>query len=117
MKIQPFSFNQSPSSVLESFLDQVYQSNMSYLASSLLEKGLTTEDISDAINRAFKICEAAGIPTREHFCFLYTQSNLGVMKDCKLSRLAFDLVLLNANPQNKAVSSFQLRVLSILQSK
>ncbi len=112
MKIQPIDQKWTSRAVLENFLDQVYQSNMSMLASSLLGKGLSVDEINEAVERAYNVCEAAGITTRQHFCFLYTQSNLGLMRDCKLTQMAYQLVLLNANTNNKAVASFQLKVLS-----
>lgn len=112
MKLQTIDQKWTSGAELENFLDQVYQSKMSLLASSLLEKGLSPDEINAAVERAFHVCEAAGISTRQHFCFLYTQRGQGLMRDCKLTRMAYQLVLLNANTKNKAVASFQLKVLS-----
>ncbi len=112
MKLQTIDQKWTSGAELENFLDQVYQSKMSLLASSLLEKGLSPDEINEAVERAFHVCEAAGISTRQHFCFLYTQRGQGLMRDCKLTRMAYQLVLLNANTKNKAVASFQLKVLS-----
>lgn len=112
MKIETLDQKWTSGAVLENFLDQVYQNNMSLLASSLMEKGLSPDEINEAVARAYNVCEAAGISTRQHFCFLYTQYNQGLMRDCKLTKMAYQLVLLNANTKNKEVASFQLKVLS-----
>jgi len=98
---------------LANFLDLYYSSQMKYLASDLLSEGLSPVDITDAIRRAMTACKTAELEMRQHFAPFYTQQLNGVLiKDCKLSRLGYGLVMLNANVHVPAVVKWQLKALS-----
>jgi len=97
---------------LDNFLDLYYSSRMKYFASDLLQEGLSPYDISKAIDKAMTAAQAGGVEVRRHFTPMYTQTESGLLKDCKLSRLSYALVLLNADGQIPIVARWQLRLVS-----
>ena len=96
---------------IDNFLDFYYSIHMPYLASDLLNKGLSPEQISDATLKAIRIGKSSSIEIREHFMPVFTEVNKEVFSDCKLSKLAYGLVLLNASPELSIVGAWQVRVL------
>ncbi|RMF02787.1 MAG: hypothetical protein D6772_03055 [Bacteroidetes bacterium] len=102
--------SEKPSGIDE-FLDAFFIRQMNYLASDLLQEGLWPEEIASALARAIRISEAANLDVRRHFAPVYTQINQQIMKDCRLSRLAYGLVLLNARPDRPVVAQWQLKLL------
>lgn len=99
---------------IDNFLDFYYNIQMPYLASDLLNKGLWPEQISDAVLKAMKIGKSSGIEIRKHFMPVFTEINKEVISDCKLSKLGYGLVLLNANPDLSIVGEWQVSVLQTL---
>ena len=98
-------------SSFDKFLDMLYSKEMKYLASDLLHKGFKPSDIQDALKRAVIIGRTSGLETRKHFAPLYTQIDGQLYSDCKLSRLGYALVILNARPNLTATSIWQMKVL------
>ena len=96
---------------LENFLDLYFTKRMEYFAGDLLKDGLSPSDIKEAIQRAMEAGRAAGLEIRKHFAPIYSQINGGLVFDCKLSRLGFAMVLLNARPEIPIVGEWQLKVL------
>jgi hypothetical protein len=97
---------------LDNFLDLYYNSQMSYFASDLMEKGLSHTDIKKGIGKAMVAAESAGIDLRKHFQLTYTQRNGSLISDCKLSKLGYAMVLLNAPIENPVVARWQVKVLN-----
>lgn len=95
----------------ENFIDLLYSKEMKYFASDLLQKDFTPQDIQDAIKRAVKVGRTSGMDIRKHFAPVYTQIDGQLVNDCKLSRMGYALVILNARPDLKATSEWQLKVL------
>ncbi len=95
---------------LEDFLDALYSREMQYLASDLLNDGLTPGQIAHAVQRAMLAVRSAGLEVRQHFLPVYTPRDGGLMRDCKLSRFGYALVLLNAEPGCRAVARWQVRL-------
>lgn len=96
---------------LEEFLDVLFYRGMDYFASDLLDKGLTPKDLSEAIKRAMLAGKTAGLELRRHFIPVYTQFEGTLVKDCKLSKLGYALLLMNANVANPVVANWQMQVL------
>lgn len=96
---------------IEDFLDRYYSVNMRYWASDLLDKGLSPKQINDAVVVAIKIASASGLEIRKHFKPMLSGTRHELIQDCRLSRLAFGLVLLNADSNLAAVGAFQLGLL------
>ncbi|HFA51473.1 MAG TPA: damage-inducible protein D [Bacteroidetes bacterium] len=96
---------------MQHFRDLCFSSGMKYLASDLLKEGLSPKGISDAVRRAMTAGRAGGMDLQQHFCPVYTQVGGMLFKDCKLSRLGYALVLLNADVSLPAAAKWQLRVL------
>jgi hypothetical protein len=96
---------------IENFLDLFYSKGMKYFASDLLQKGFSTKDIQDAIKRAVTVGRTSGMEIRKHFAPVYTQIDGQLVNDCKLTRMGYALVILNARPGLKATSEWQLKVL------
>ena len=85
--------------------------HLTHLASDLLEKGLTPHQVTDAVLKAIKIGKASGMEIQKHFRPVFTDMNRKIINDCKLSKLAYGLVLLNANPELSSVGEWQIKVL------
>lgn len=96
---------------LEEFLDVLFYRGMDYFASDLLDKGLTPKDLSEAIKRSMLAGKTAGLELRRHFIPVYTQFEGALVKDCKLSKLGYALLLMNANVANPVVANWQVQVL------
>lgn len=96
---------------LEQFLDVLFYQEMHYLASDLLDKGLSPDDINQAINRAMLAAKTAGVELRQHFIPIYTDIKGSLVKDCKMSKLGYGLLLLNANTANPMVANWQRQLL------
>lgn len=96
---------------IDNFMDFYYSINMKYLASDLLDKGLATHQITDAVLKAIKIGKSSGIEIRKHFMPVFSQKGTEIIRDCKLSKLGYGLVLLNASPELLVVGKWQVSVL------
>jgi hypothetical protein len=112
MEVTIYQEIQTRNESLDHFIDLLYSSQMKFLASELLQEGLSVEDISDAVKRAVTIARTAKLNIREHFSFVYTQLNGQLVKDCKLTKLGYALVLINARPDIKLTSTLQLKLLN-----
>ena len=97
--------------VINNFLDFYYYIHLNYLASDLLKKGLSPNQISEAVLKAIKIGKSSGLEIRKHFMPVFTDKNKEIINDCKLSKLAYGLVLLNASPDLSSVGKWQIEVL------
>ena len=89
-----------------------YSLNMKYLASDLLKEGLAPLAIEKAFTRALKIARSSGLEVEKHFLPVYSQLNDTIIKDCKLSKLGYAMVLLNADPEYIVIGKWQLKVLN-----
>jgi hypothetical protein len=96
------------------FMDFYHSINMKYLASDLLDKGLTPKQIADAVAMAIKVARSSGIKAHEHFMPVFSSIGPGIIQDCKLSPLGYGLVLINADISIPAVGGFQISLLEAL---
>ena len=96
---------------IENFLDLYFNREMEFFADDLLKEGLSPSDIKEAIQRAMAAGRAAGLEIRKHFAPVYCQINGTLLYDCKLSRLGYAMVLLNARPELPIVGEWQLKIL------
>ena len=110
MSIIVYHKEYNASQSFENFLDLLYARQMRYLASDLLNEGLSPADIQTAIRRAITAGKNSGLNIRRHFAPFYTEKNGVLISDCKLSRLGYALVLLNADPEAPNVARWQVKV-------
>jgi len=96
---------------LNNFRDIYFGRQMKYLASDLLNEGLSPSDIRSAVQKAMKVCGTAEIEFRKHFIPIYTQIDGMLINDCKLSLLGYGLVLLNAEVYHPNTAKLQIRVM------
>lgn len=96
---------------IEHFLNALFQQQLTYFASDLLEHGLSPASITNAVRKAMLAARAAKLNLRQHFQLLYTATHENLIRDCKLSRLGYALVLLNADVKNPMTASWQIKVL------
>ncbi len=94
------------------FINSYYSSTLKYRASDLLSLGLNPNDLDIALNKALTACKTAGRPIRKHFLPIYTSSGDQLIRDCKLSKMAYALVLLNAKVNNASVAAFQVKIIA-----
>ena len=87
--------------------------NLVYYASEAAdEMGFESYDeLQEAIKRAIKICETAGLPLQNNFRRVFKSSLAGVAFDWKLSVLAYRLVQLNGDTANNRVAKLQIDLL------
>ncbi len=102
--------------VLDDFLQTFYSRQLNFLASDLLDKDYSPEDIVVALKKAMKICRKAGMDVDQHFMPLYTGRDGTSICDCKLSLVGYRLLLLNANPDNPATAAFQMKLLKLMDN-
>lgn len=96
---------------INNFLDFYYYIHLNHLASDLLKKGLSPNQISEAVLKAIKIGKSSGLEIQKHFIPVFTDKNKEIINDCKLSKLAYGLVLLNASPDLSSVGKWQIKLL------
>ena len=84
---------------------------MKYLASDLLDKGLSPKQINEAVVMAIKIANSSGIKVYKHFMPVFSGIDHYIIQDCKLSQLGYGLVLINADVNLEVVGAFQIAIL------
>ncbi len=111
MEMTIFTNNYSPADSIAHFMDFYYSLRMKYLASDLLEEGLTPRQISDAVVKAIQVCKVSGLELDQHFKPVFSGIDSEIISDCKLSHLAYGLVLMNADAALSVVGDFQVGIL------
>ncbi|EPR73777.1 hypothetical protein ADIWIN_1137 [Winogradskyella psychrotolerans RS-3] len=96
---------------IDRFLRFYNTTNMTYLASDLLKKGLSPPQITDAILKAIKVGKSSGLKIEKHFLPIFTQVNSKIISDCKLSQLGYGLLLINADVELGVVGKWQVNLL------
>lgn len=94
------------------FINSYYTKALRYRGSELLSLGLSLSELDVALKRALTCCRSAGHPIQKHFLPIYTSYGDRLIRDCKLSKLAYALVVLNAPVQNPAIAAFQIKLLA-----
>ncbi|GHC53692.1 hypothetical protein [Ulvibacter litoralis] len=112
MKLSIFMDTFNPVNSIDSFVNYYYSLQMHFLASDLLEKGLSQQQISEAILKAMKVGKSSGIEIRKHFMPIFSQRQNEIIKDCKLSSLGYGLVVMNADANLPVVGDFQVGMLT-----
>lgn len=92
-------------------MDFYYNLRMHCLASDLWYQGLSPQQIHDAVVRAMNVARSTKMNIREHFKPVFSSIANEVISDCKLSRLGYGLVLMNAETKLSAVGEWQRKVL------
>ena len=103
------NINEQP---FEDFEKLFYGSRMQHLASDLLSNGLTSQEITEALNRAMTCLRLNDIQLRKHLIPIYTSINGEVFKDCKMSDFGYAMLIINANPCNVVIAQLQLKIVS-----
>ncbi|WP_136481560.1 hypothetical protein [Cognatitamlana onchidii] len=103
------SFNR-PNKGIDYYLKSYYFSKMPYTASELLDKGVPSKDIINAVKEAIRVMVLLDVDTEKHVSKFYSQYKGLLFKDCKLSELAYALVLLNLNNETMYAANIQLTI-------
>jgi len=111
MELTIYTKNYDVTDAVQNFMDFYYAINMKYLASDLIEKGLSPKQISNAVAMAIKIANSSGIETYKHFMPVFSGTHEVIIQDCKLSNLGYGLVLMNAEANLPVVGEFQVTIL------
>ena len=111
MELAIYTSSYDTADTVQNFMDIYYATHMKYLASDLLDKGLSPSQISNAVSEAIKVVNASGVAAYKHFLPVFSGVKEGIIQDCKLSDLGYGLVLMNADKNLPVVSEFQLDVL------
>ena len=111
MELAIYSSTYDMEDTIQTFMNFYHAINLNHLASDLLEKGLSANQINDAVLEAIKVAKSSGIDTNKHFMPVFSGLGHGIIQDCKLSHLGYGLVLMNADTSLPVVSEFQIDVL------
>ena len=103
------SINDQP---FEDFDKLFYGSQMQHLASDLLSNGLSSFEITEALNRAMTCLRLNNIQLKKHLIPIYTSINGEVFKDCKMSDFGYAMLIINADPSNIVIAELQLNIVS-----
>ena len=117
MNLTIYHSTETVNEILDDFLQAYYGKQMSFFASDLLKEGLSPEEIMTAVRRAMAICRSNDTDLRKHFQLVYTTLNGAIVRDCKLSRLGYALVLLNGPSSNAVVANWQLQLVRYFLNK
>ena len=97
----------------EEFLHSLQERKLRYYASEL-QKILELPQLNqldEALRRAMHVCRSQQLELAEHFKPIYRCEETGVLKDWKLSPLAWCLVMMNADPAYPEVARMQLALI------
>lgn len=111
MEITIFTNAFTPADSIAHFMYFYDSLHMKYLASDLLEEGLTPKQISDAVLRAINVGKSSEMDIEKNFRPVFSGINKEIISDCKLSHLAYGLVLMNADVELSVVGDFQVSLL------
>jgi hypothetical protein len=111
MQLIQFQIKYGPDDSFENFRYNYFSGQMPHLASDLLDKGLTPQEIVNAVRRAMVISRTAGLDVQCHFQPLYTTYEGMLVRDCKMTSFGLALVLLNAKANLPEVASMQVEML------
>lgn len=102
----------SSNEVIQQFLESVLDLELKYLASDLTDYGFClSNELTEAVDRAICICRTAEISIRENFKPVYIFGDGQLICDWRISEFGQKLIILNANPSNPLVASFQLQMI------
>lgn len=96
---------------IHNFMEFYHSLQMKYLASDLLDKGMSPKQITEAVFKAIKIANVSGIKSNEHFKPVFSGIDNNIIEDCKLTHLGYGLVLMNADANLSVVGEFQVDIL------
>ncbi len=96
---------------IENFRDFYYRYRMQFLASDLLYQRISPKRISEAVLKAVHLGRFSNMDIRAHFKPVFSGIDKEIISDCKLSRLGYGLVLMNAETKLEVVGKWQLEVL------
>jgi hypothetical protein len=111
MDLLIYSKKYEDNDAIHNFMDFYHSLNMKHLASDLLDKGLSPKQISEAVVEALKIVKASRLEANAHFMPVFSGIQQTIIEDCKLSKLGYGLVLMNADSNLGVVGEFQVNVL------
>lgn len=111
MEISIYNADNKTVNSIAHFMDFYYSLRLRHLASDLLDKGLSPKQTTEAVIKAMSVGKSAGLEMDQHFRPVFTGIQKQVVSDCKLSHLAYGLVLMNADAELRVVGDFQISVL------
>lgn len=105
--------NQKTNPHFEEFLHSLQERRLRFYASELQQTLELPElqQLEDALNRAMDACRSQQMELAEHFKPIYRCEETQIIRDWKLSPLAWCLVLVNANPAHPEVARMQLTLI------
>ncbi|MFT6796846.1 MAG: hypothetical protein ACJART_001992 [Maribacter sp.] len=112
MEITMFKKEYNSADSIAHFMDFYYSLSLKYLASDLLDQGLSPKQITDAVVKAINVGKASGLELNKHFRPVFSAIDKEIIRDCKLSHFAYGLVLMNADVALQVVGDFQVSVLN-----
>ncbi len=117
MELIVFQKQYAKSDAAQEFVNKIYQKDMTYLASELLDNGVHPDDIKLAVKKAMLSIDKVGLKTNKHFQPVVSAKNGTTFLDCRLSKMGFFMVVLNAEPKNNYIAHFQVKMAQQLLKK
>lgn len=99
---------------IDLFLSHCYGRELKYFASDLLNEGIQAQSISYAVKASIAMADTGGLEVIKHFRPVYSYAKGKLIPDCRLSRIGWNLLLLNLPPADPAVTRIKLRLCQIL---
>lgn len=103
--------------IFEAFEEAMEFSELRYPLAALQQYGFEDEAaIYTALNRAIRICKSLEVDPRKHFRPYFTAGGRGMpaLREWRVSKLGYYLVLCNGEPDNPYVGAFQMELLKNL---
>jgi hypothetical protein len=104
----------------EPLQEAMNDTNLIFTANSLLDIGFRSSvEVESAVERAKAVCLNSGLRVGEHFktIFVSDDDHHTVLRDWRLSRLAYTLCILNGSSDNPLVARLQITILDTYLQK
>ncbi|MBB6610212.1 hypothetical protein H7F15_04100 [Pontibacter sp. Tf4] len=98
---------------ISSFLDSLAERNLTYYASDLLSRHAcqNLSELDQAVKRTTEVCTCMRLPLRENIKAVYRSRGGQVIRDWRLSPMAYMLLLINADTSNEVVAQLQAELI------
>ena len=107
------SYVDAYANVLDDVREILLSRHLIHYACSLQERCMLDDNqLENAVQRALRVCIAAGISPTEHFRKIFVYAGSDIRQDWLVSDLGLQLIMLNADISNPIIARMQIELLS-----